>query len=95
MSWFSLLDEQDLQAHENASDPHIVYQRESERGQPNGYAGLDPSARVQNGVFATDDLIVADSSKGLVLRDAAGDYWRVSVSPSGSLATTNLGSSPP
>lgn len=35
-----------IAAHEAASDPHPTYQRESEKGQANGYASLDSSSLV-------------------------------------------------
>jgi hypothetical protein len=36
-------------AHEAAADPHPGYQRESEKGQANGYAGLDATGKVPAG----------------------------------------------
>jgi len=36
-------------AHEAAADPHTQYQKESEKGQPNGYAGLDAAGVIPDG----------------------------------------------
>ncbi|HXH05372.1 MAG TPA: hypothetical protein VNI83_02160 [Vicinamibacterales bacterium] len=41
-----LVTETELDAHEVATDPHTIYQRESEKGLANGYASLDTSAKV-------------------------------------------------
>lgn len=62
----------------------------------NGYAGLT-SGRVTKGTLATDDLIVDDSSKGLVLKDTQGTphYWRITIDNSGALVSTDLGTSVP
>jgi hypothetical protein len=39
----------DLSGHVAAADPHTGYQRESEKGNANGYAGLDASGKVPAG----------------------------------------------
>ena len=69
----------------------------SAKNAANGYAGLSAASRTTKGVIATDDLIVDDSAKGLVLKDTAGTphYWRVSVSVLGILTATDLGTSAP
>jgi hypothetical protein len=95
VSWYTLLDEQDLADHEAAADPHVVYQLDVEKGQPNGYAALNASGRVSHGLFAPDDVIVDDANRGLVLKDGGGQYWRVTVDSGGLLVTTNLGPVPP
>jgi hypothetical protein len=43
----------------------------------------------------TRDLLVDDSSKGLILKSPDGHYWRVKVSNAGALTTTDLGTSKP
>jgi len=51
-----------------------------------------------NGIIRTnDDISISDSSKGLVLKDANStpQYWRLTVSTSGSLVITNLGTTEP
>lgn len=46
MSWFNVLDQQDLDDHIAAADPHVVYQRESEKDAASGYPGLDGSSKL-------------------------------------------------
>ncbi len=43
----------------------------------------------------TGDIIIDNSDKGLVLKDTSGTYWRVSVSTSGALTATNIGTDLP
>ncbi len=43
----------------------------------------------------TSDVIIDLSTKGLVLKDSNGHYWRVTVNTSGSLVTTDLGTDKP
>ena len=45
-------------------------------------------------VSKTGDIIVTDSTKGIVLFDGT-NYWRITVDTSGLLNTTNLGTTPP
>jgi tail fiber protein/uncharacterized protein DUF5907 len=45
-----------ITAHEAAADPHTVYQLESEKNQPSGYAGLDASTNIPAGQVATASL---------------------------------------
>lgn len=84
-------------SHVGAADPHTQYQKESEKDQASGYAGLSAASRTTKGVIATDDLIVDLASKGLVLKDtqATPHYWRVTVSTVGVLSTADLGTSAP
>ena len=84
-------------AHVAAADPHTQYQKESEKDVASGYAGLNAASRTTKGVLTTDDLIVNDAVKGLVLKDTQGTphYWRVTVSTLGVLSTADLGTSPP
>jgi len=42
-----------------------------------------------------DDIIIDNASKGLVLKDSNGHYWRVTVNTSGTLIRTDLGTSKP
>jgi hypothetical protein len=63
--------------------------------QPGGHAGLNGDSRVTKGVITTDDLIVNSATKGVVLKDSDGHFWRVTVDTSGVLDTTDLGTSPP
>lgn len=67
----------------------------SEKDAASGYAGLNASSRITKGVDSTDDLIVDSSSKGLILKDSSGHYWRLSLSVLGVLATTDLGTTKP
>jgi hypothetical protein len=59
-----------------------------------GYAGLTAS-RVTKGVVTTDDLIVNAATKGLVLKDTDGHYWRASISTLGVLSWADLGTGLP
>lgn len=63
----------------------------------NGYAGLNASSRITKGVDTTDDVIVDDASNGLVLKDTQGTphYWRLTVDNTGTLVTTDLGTTKP
>jgi hypothetical protein len=84
--------------HVGLADPHSQYQKESEKDASNGYAGLDSNSRTTKGVFATDDLIVDSTARGLVLKDtqSPAHYWRVTINSSGpSLVLTDLGTTPP
>lgn len=51
--------------------------------------------RITKGTDTTDDLIVDDTAKGLVLKSPDGHYWRLSVDNAGALTTTDLGTSKP
>lgn len=41
------------------------------------------------------DTIIDSESRGVVLKDGAGVYWRVTINTTGSLTTTNLGTTRP
>lgn len=41
------------------------------------------------------DVTINSSSRGLVLKDSAGVYWRFTVSTSGVVTSTNLGTTKP
>ena len=41
------------------------------------------------------DVLIDSSSRGLVLKDSAGVYWRFTVSTSGVVTSTNLGTTKP
>lgn len=62
-----------------------------------GYAGLSSQSRIVKGAKTTDDLIVDNAAKGLVLKDTQGTphYWRVTVSNVGALVITDLGTTAP
>lgn len=72
------------------------YQKTSEKNASGGYAGLT-GTRITKGADVTDDLVVDSATKGLVLKDtqATPHYWRVTVDNSGSLVTSDLGTSKP
>jgi len=61
----------------------------------NGVASLDASNRITVGVDSADDIILNTNGKGIVLKDAVGTYWRVSVSTLGVLTLANLGTTKP
>ena len=46
-------------------------------------------------VETSGDVIVDSSSKGLVLKDSSGTYWRISVSTAGAVSATDIGTSLP
>jgi hypothetical protein len=47
------------------------------------------------GVDTTDDVIIDDATSGLVLKDTNDHYWRVTISTTGALITTDLGLTKP
>jgi hypothetical protein len=51
--------------------------------------------RMTRGVDAKDDLVVDDNTQGLVLKSPNGHYWRVTVGDTGTLSTTDLGTTKP
>ena len=67
----------------------------SEKNASNGYAGLNSVSRTTKGVDTTDDVIVDSTVKSLVLKSANGTYWRGTISNSGVLTFTSLGTSKP
>jgi len=60
-----------------------------------GVAGLNSVGRTTKGVDSADDIILNVNGKGIVLKDAVGNYWRISVSTLGVLSLANLGSTKP
>lgn len=86
------------QAHEAAADPHGQYQKESEKGAANGYAGLDAGSKVP--VAQLPDTVVGAmdyqgtwnaSTNTPALSDAGvgrtkGDYYKVSTAGATNLA---------
>ncbi len=69
----------------------------SAKNTASGYAGLNASSRTTKGVDTTDDLVVDNAAKGLVLKDTQGTphYWRVTVNNVGLLVITDLGTTKP
>lgn len=55
------------------------------------------AARSTRGVDTSDDVIVDDSTQGLVLKDTQGTphYWRITVDNTGTLVITDLGTTKP
>ena len=55
------------------------------------------NVRSSRGVDTTDDVIIDLATKGLVLKDtqATPHYWRVTISTTGVLTTTDLGTTKP
>lgn len=70
---------------------------QSNKNAVSGYAGLNAASRITKGTDTTDDVIVDLATKGLVLKDTAGTphYWRVTISTTGVLTTTDLGTTKP
>lgn len=67
----------------------------SEANIPLGYAALNLDTRIEVGADVTDDLIVDDTTRGLVLKSPGGTYFRAQISDAGVLSWVNLGSSKP
>jgi hypothetical protein len=44
---------------------------------------------------ATGSMVSATAAKGLVLKDAAAHYWRLTVDTAGAVTTTDLGTTQP
>jgi len=60
-------------AHEAATDPHPQYQRESEKGQVNGYAALDGAGTVPDAQIPAAIARDAEVSAAIAAHEAAGD----------------------
>lgn len=41
------------------------------------------------------DTIIDSGSRGVVLKDGSGNYWRITINTAGALTTTNLGTTRP
>lgn len=74
-------------AHVADSDPHTQYQLESEKGNANGYAGLDASSRATAPVYTSGDVEITDLTKGVILKSPDGTRWRVTIGNDGALTT--------
>lgn len=70
-------------------------QATSAKDQASGYAGLNSASRITKGAITTDDIIINLATKGLVLKDTDGHYWRVTVTTLGALTISDLGTSAP
>jgi hypothetical protein len=60
-------------AHEAAVDPHPQYQKESEKGQPNGYASLDGSGTVPDAQIPATIARDTEVAAAIAAHEAAGD----------------------
>jgi hypothetical protein len=70
-------------------------QATTEKNAVSGYAGLNAVSRTTKGVDATDDLIVDNSAKGLVLKDSiTSHYFRITLS-AGVIGLSDLGTTKP
>jgi hypothetical protein len=70
-------------------------QNTSQKNTASGYAGLNASSRITKGVDSTDDVIVDDSAKGIVLKSPDGHYWRATISNLGVVSYADLGTTKP
>jgi hypothetical protein len=41
------------------------------------------------------DVVIDNTSRGVVLKDSAGHYWRIKISPTGVISGTDLGINKP
>jgi hypothetical protein len=58
---------------------------------PGGYPVLDDVGRINT----EKDIVVNDSTQGIILKSDSGNYFRIVVSGSGTLSTIGLGSTLP
>lgn len=60
------------------------------------YSALSGS-KITKGIDTTDDIIIDLATRGLVLKDTQGTphYWRVTIDNTGTLVTTDLGTTKP
>lgn len=60
-------------------------------------ATLGAGSRVEQGTDTTDDIIIDDYTKGIVLKDNNGPphYWRITVNNSGTLIVADIGTTKP
>lgn len=70
-------------------------QDSSQKNFANGYAGLNTVSRTTKGVDTVDDVIVDNGSKGLVLKSPNNHYWRATISNTGVVTWTDLGTTKP
>ena len=64
-------------------------------GGGSGGAGGGSGSRWGSGVDTTDDVIIDNSDAGLVLKSPDGHYWRFQVDNTGTLITSDLGTTKP
>jgi len=65
------------------------------KGNANGYAALNASARLTNTLQTTGYIIADTSTQGLVLKSANGHYWLYTATNTGALSATDLGTTSP
>jgi hypothetical protein len=71
----TLATEADIATHAAAADPHIGYQKESEKGQANGYAGLSASSIVEQDAVRARGLRETSGPTNLAMGAVAdGEY---------------------
>ena len=81
-------------AHEAASDPHVGYQRESEKASANGYASLDantrvPSAQLGTGTPDATTFLRGDQAWAVPAGGGAGQCEVSIFAPTAAVALTN------
>lgn len=81
--------------HIAAASPHSGHEVTTAKDAASGYAGLNAASRTTKGVITTDDLIVDLATKGPVIKDSAGHYWRLGITTLGVPTWTDLGTSAP
>jgi hypothetical protein len=67
----------------------------SQKDIANGYAGLNSVTRVDKGLTTTDYVIADTSSQGFVMKSPNGHFWLLSISNTGVISTTDLGTTSP
>jgi hypothetical protein len=61
----------------------------------NGYAGLTSVSRISKGVSTTDYIVANSSTKGLTMLSPNGHYWVATISNTGVVTWTDVGTTSP
>lgn len=61
----------------------------------NGYAGLNANSRVTKGTKTTDYIIVDSTTAGLTMKSPNGHYWVATISNTGTVTWTDVGTTSP
>jgi len=67
----------------------------SQKNAANGYAGLDAHSRTTAGVQTTDYIVADSSTKGFTMKSPNGHYWVGTISNTGVVTWTDVGTTSP